>query len=61
MTQDSNQSLSKPDMQTSSPDSAKLLEQLMVQQEAKNPELAAKQARLIQALRNVSTNETPSA
>ena len=61
MINDSNQSLNNPGTPTSSPDSAKLLEELMSQQEVKNPELAAKQARLIQKLNENLTNETPAA
>ena len=61
MINDSNQSLNKPVMPINSPDSAKLLEDLMSQQEVKNPELAAKQARLIQKMRENLTNETPAA
>lgn len=61
MIKDSSQSSSRPDTPSSSPDSKQLLEQLMQAQEVKNPELAAKQARLIQKLRESSTNETPSA
>ena len=61
MTPDSNQSSNNPATATSLQDSAKLLEQLMSQQEVKNPELAAKQARLIQLLNKDSTNETPAA
>ncbi len=61
MTPDSNQSSNDPATATSLQDSAKLLEQLMSQQEVKNPELAAKQARLIQLLNKDSTNETPAA
>ena len=61
MTPDSSQSSSNPGTENSLQDSAKLLEQLMSQQEVKNPELAAKQARLIQLLSKDSTNETPAA
>ena len=61
MIKDSNQSSNNPGMPNSSPNSAKLLEDLMSQQEVKNPELAAKQARLIQKLKESSTNEMPAA
>lgn len=61
MTPDSNQSSSNQGTASNLQDSAKLLEQLMSQQEVKNPELAAKQARLIQLLSKDSTSETPAA
>ena len=58
MMKDSNQSLSKLDTESNLQNSEQLLQELMDQQEIKNPELAAKQARLIQKLRESSTNET---
>lgn len=61
MTPDSNQSSSKLAMASSSQNSEQLLQELMAAQEVKNPQLAAKQARLIQMLRENSMSEMPSA
>lgn len=61
MMKDSNQSLSKQATESSSQNSEQLLQELMDQQEVKNPELAAKQARLIQKLRESSMSETQDA
>jgi hypothetical protein len=48
-------------MVSSSQDLEQLLVQVMSQQEVKSQELAAKQQRLIQKLRESSLNEMPSA
>lgn len=61
MMTDSPQSSSKPDMESSSQNLEQLLVQVMSQQEVKRPELADKQARLIQKLRENSSSEMPSA
>ena len=61
MINDSPQSSSKQVTPTSSPSSEQLLQDLMSQQEQKNPDLAAKQARLIQILKENTSSETPSA
>jgi hypothetical protein len=54
------QSSNKPDTKTSSIDSVQLLQQIMLGQEAKNPDLAAKQGRLLEILKANSSNQMPS-